>query len=303
MGCRGGRNSENSGGEGKSTPRNYEYWHLRLNKNSINSEILTKVLMEILGGIKILGQEEKGKENGMVHFQITLKIKPKKTFDCMVKKLKEQFPKLKDHCFDNGDPDKKEWYVSPSTGASACWEYTGKEHTRVEKGWSCRLGVQREIVFPEFDKWWQLEIKTLLNSIPDDRSIHWYWSNQKGIGKTTFCKWCCRTWNVCLLDGKKGDVKNGVIQYKKNEGMYPEVCMWNIPADVEETFISYTALEQVKDALFYSGKFEGGMVADPCPHVIVFANAPPTLKNIDPKRFIIKCIDVISDEPKDEDDW
>ena len=39
--------------------------------------------------------------------------------------------------------------------------------------------------------------------------------------------------------------------------------------------MSIAALESIKDMFFYSGKYEGGMVCGPNPHVMVFANEPP----------------------------
>lgn len=297
------KNSANSGGVGKSSPRNYQYFHLRLNKNSVNSQILTKVLTDEIGGEKILGQEEKGKSNGMIHFQITIKVKPKKTIACVVKKLKAAFPELAKHCFENGDPDKKEWYVQSSTGDQACWDYTAKEDTRVKDGWSCRVGMGRVIKWPEWNKWWQKEILEIITTEPDDRTIYWYWSTQKGLGKSTFCKYLVKAHMACLLDGKKNDIKNGALTYLKDRGFYPELCVWNIPAAVSEDkyAISYTALEQIKDALFYSGKYEGGAVAEPCPHVIVFANIEPNMGEIDPARFVIKSVNERKIAP--EDNW
>ena len=149
---------------------------------------------------------------------------------------------------------------------------------------------KRVCKFPEFNKWWQKEIVEIIKTEPDNRTIHWYWSSQKGIGKTTFCKWLCIEHNACLLCGKKNDIKNAVVTWKTDLGEYPELCVWNIPAELEGDFVSYTALEHIKDALFYSGKYKGGMVADPCPHVIVFANIPPNPRAMDPRRFVVKDI-------------
>lgn len=150
---------------------------------------------------------------------------------------------------------------------------------------------RREIKWPSFDKWWQKELLDIIATEPDDRTIYWYWSSEKGIGKTTFAKYLCRFHNACLLDGKKADIKNGALTWKQNNGAYPDLCLWNIPAALDEKWISLSALEQIKDALFYSGKYEGGVVADPCPHVICFANVPPPESEMDPERYVIKCLD------------
>ena len=150
---------------------------------------------------------------------------------------------------------------------------------------------KREIKWPDFDKPWQQEILELVGQTPDDRTIYWYYSTEYGIGKTTFAKYLVKKHEACLLDGKKADIKNAVLTWVKDKGEYPDLCLWNIPASLEAEYISYTALEQIKDALFYSGKYEGGSVAEVCPHVIVFANVAPQGHDMDPRRFVIKCID------------
>lgn len=146
---------------------------------------------------------------------------------------------------------------------------------------------KREVKFPEFNKWWQIEICNLIDTEPDDRTIHWFWSSQKGVGKTTFAKYLVMKKGACILDGKKNDIKNAVLTWLTDKKEYPPLCIWNIPASLDADYISYTALEQVKDALFYSGKYEGGPVTGACPHVIVFSNVYPNGGDMDPKRFVI----------------
>lgn len=150
--------------------------------------------------------------------------------------------------------------------------------------------VPRQLVLPEMDRWWQIKLLEYLNQPPDDRTIYWVWSDEKGTGKTTTVKWLIKNMRACLLDGKKNDIKNGVLTWEKTRG-YPELCVWNIPASLDADYISYVALEQVKDMCFYSGKYEGGAVCGPCPHIVVFANIPPNPGNMDELRFVELCID------------
>jgi len=179
--------------------------------------------------------------------------------------------------------------------------------TYCAKDGKCKLyngaKVRREVVFPEFTKWWQKHIMELIGENPDDRSIHWFYSTEKGVGKTTFAKYLVMKKGACMLDGKKNDVKNAVLTWMKEYGEYPELCVWNIPASLDADYISYTALEQVKDALFYSGKYEGGPVAGPCPHVIIFANVPPSGGDMDARRFVVHNVNDVQNDYLKKKAW
>lgn len=153
------------------------------------------------------------------------------------------------------------------------------------------LAYPRPIKFPTMDKWWQEEILTMIKSEPDDRSIYWYWSSAGNIGKTTFTKYLCMKHKACLLAGKGNDVRNGALTWKNDRGAYPDLCVFPIPKSLNEGYLSYEAIENVKDACFYSGKYEGGTVCDACPHLIVFANFPPDESRLSSDRWQIKNID------------
>lgn len=131
----------------------------------------------------------------------------------------------------------------------------------------------------EISTWydWELQLIETLKKAPDDRSIHWVWEAKGCAGKTVFQKWCFMNLKkrTITLSGKCEDMKNGIVQYAKtNGGLLPEIIMINIPR-VNKNFMSIAGLEQIKDMYFYCGKYEGGMVCGPCPHVIVFANERP----------------------------
>jgi hypothetical protein len=115
----------------------------------------------------------------------------------------------------------------------------------------------------------------ILNTEPDDRTIHWLWGNGN-IGKTTFCKWIFRNYKkVIVLGGKNADMKNAIIEYKISTEILPEIVLINLPKGYDKSTFSYTGVEEVKDMFFYSGKFKGGMVDGNNPHVIIFSNDAP----------------------------
>ncbi|AXQ66620.1 MAG: putative viral replication protein [Circoviridae sp.] len=139
---------------------------------------------------------------------------------------------------------------------------------------------------------WQTEILDLIKEEPDDRTINWYWSHEGNIGKTTFSKYLVAKCGATLLSGKGADVRNGVIEYcKQNNGRTPEFVVFPIPRSFSQEYISYEAIENIKDMFFYSGKYEGGSVCGNCPHVIVFANHPPCMDKLSTDRWNIVNID------------
>lgn len=131
----------------------------------------------------------------------------------------------------------------------------------------------------EIDNWykWELELIRTLKKAPDDRTIYWVWEEKGCAGKTVFQKWIYKNLKkrTITLSGKCNDMKNGIVQYEKTNGALPEIILINIPR-VNRNFVSIAGVEEIKDMYFFCGKYEGGMVCGPNPHIVIFANeAPP----------------------------
>jgi len=137
---------------------------------------------------------------------------------------------------------------------------------------------------------WEIDIIALLNTVPDKRSIYWFWEADGCAGKTTFQKYLyTRFERIVVLSGKAADMKNGIISFQEKNNCLPSIVLINIPRSCHD-FVSYTGLEEIKDMFFFSGKYEGGMVHGKCPHVVIFANEEPDYKKMSPDRFIVKNI-------------
>lgn len=137
---------------------------------------------------------------------------------------------------------------------------------------------------------WQEEIISYIRVDPDERTIFWIYSEDGNRGKTTFCKYLHRSYGAICLGGKSADMKNGIIEYVKNNGHTPEFIVVNIPRSFDRSYISYTGIEEVKDMFFYSGKYEGGMVDGNSPHLIIFANHYPEENKLSKDRWFIRKI-------------
>lgn len=136
---------------------------------------------------------------------------------------------------------------------------------------------------------WEREVLKIIKNPPDERTIHWYWG-ACNIGKTSFCKYLTATKGAIALSGKGADMRNGIIEYIKKNGHHPQLVLINIPKTFDVNYISYEGIENVKDMYFYSGKYEGGMVCGPNPHLFVFANEEPIELAMGSDRWRIKEI-------------
>lgn len=155
--------------------------------------------------------------------------------------------------------------------------------------------VQRPMKLIDPDKWWQKEILATIQEEPDDRTVHWYWSSKGCIGKTQFQKYCIVKHDVIILGGKGADVRDGVVQYVKKNRETPDIVFFNITRSYDSQYLNYEGIENVKDMCFYSGKYEGGMVCGPSPHVVVFSNEPPDESKLSEDRWHIVNIDELRD--------
>lgn len=168
--------------------------------------------------------------------------------------------------------------------ASSNRDYCSKEGNFVEWGaWPERIA---DPMVGLTLKPWQKEIIDMLSQSADSRSIHWYWDKHGGIGKTTLAKHMALKHNALIVSGKASDVKCAIAQMD----VKPKVVVFCCPRN-SEGYISYDALEQVKDGLFFSGKYESGMVVFNCPHVIVFANFPPDQTKLSGDRWRVVNIE------------
>lgn len=54
-----------------------------------------------------------------------------------------------------------------------------------------------------------------------------------------------------------------------------------------ENFVSYEALETIKNGIYFSGKYESKTVVRNCPHVLVFSNFLPHMESLSLDRWNI----------------
>lgn len=116
----------------------------------------------------------------------------------------------------------------------------------------------------------------MMNNEVDSRKVHWFWDPEGNTGKSYLCKYLLLTKEIILVDGKKQDVLHQIVQWKekRKDDKLIDAVIIDLPRDSLHSF-HYSLLEQLKNGFIQSGKYEGGRVIFPIPHVFVFANEQP----------------------------
>ena len=127
----------------------------------------------------------------------------------------------------------------------------------------------------------------LYNHGKGDRLIHCVVDEVGGLGKTEFARWCCLHLGGCIVSGgKAADMKNQIVEYMKINVVPPRYIIMDIPR-TNLDYLSYQGIEDVKNMLFYSGKYEGAMVVGNKPFVLMLMNEYPKIENLSNDRWRI----------------
>lgn len=239
--------------------------------NNYDSSIVPDFLLDVDDGCLFEMQEEKAPTTGTIHLQghviFSKKVRPI-TFvgikDIHWKKVYK----------DNG-----------------CQQYCMKDRTATGKHWS-NMPKPVELIDPMKGlelKDWQKAILELIAKPPDHRKIYWLHEPDGNKGKTTFCKHLAIKHNALVISGKSADIKYAIAKRLEKKKPLPLVIM-HITRQ-QENYVSYEAIESVKDGIFFSGKYESDMVLFNQPHVICFANFPPEAGKLSKDRWVIYRID------------
>jgi len=137
---------------------------------------------------------------------------------------------------------------------------------------------------------WQKDILSLIEEEPNDRTIHWYWSSEGAKGKSTLANYIILKYNGLSIPSKASDAYHAIIKAITEQDIEPKIIIIDVPRS-SLGYLNYQAIENIKNGLITSGKYEGGMVAYPPPHVIVFANEEPDKEKMSNDRWKIVCID------------
>lgn len=166
--------------------------------------------------------------------------------------------------------------------------YCSKDNDFVYKG----LGITKPVKVLSDDKLydWQKDIVRIIKSEPDDRTIHWYWEKTGKAGKSTFTKYLAIKFGAVPIEGRKNDILYAAAMFES------DIYIMDLERTMED-YVSYGAIEKIKNGCYLCAKYESKPVVRNNPHVIVFANFAPDLSALSVDRWHI--VEITPDVAKD----
>jgi len=247
-------NETSSGGVNKKQENLGKVFMFRFSYHLANKVILDPWIKEHC--TRATFQGERGEEDGYLHWQMTVELKKRKRWTWFK------------HHFLNGV------YASRIRNEDASFDYTNKLETRIEGPYQYPEPVLMPRNFFLEDHCvrfnWQAELEDILRSPVDRRVIHWYWSKQGQTGKTIFARHLLLTIpNIQYVKGFRRDVFMTLTN--STQGVIINLARGDhISANL------MSMLEDLKDGLLFSSKYESkALILDPL-HVIIFANEEPS---------------------------
>lgn len=216
-------------------------------------------------------QLERGVE-GLVHYQLYLKLKIKIRPKTLAKALNDEFKGI-------------ELAACSSAGRLALKTYAMKDDTRIAGPWGLReVYVGQDLITQLLP--WQQKLVTYLKGEPHDRQIIWICDVGGAGGKTALGKYLAFHYGALFMGwAPTKDVLN-LVSKSKQSGIY----IFNLTRTKPSTFQSddlYSALEAIKDGSFMNTKYETAQVLMKPPHVVVFANQMPDKDKMSKDRWNI----------------
>lgn len=232
---------------------------------------------------------------GRLHFQGRMSLK--------MKKRKLTLVKLMEHRGFEGI------HVRPTSnaGAGGLWSYVMKEESRVKGPWVDEKFESRQPKLfqrgGEIPKRLQLveekpfhfqeQLTAYCMGPVDDRKVLWLGDPEGCSGKSAWATLMAVKYGAAMLTyGKADDVANAVIKMGRRK-----VYIFALPrAKPKEAFFGDMAnvMEQLKDGVVQSFKYESGFMTMEEPHVIVLANYFPDeneRKGMTPDRWDFRAIE------------
>nr|UOF83117.1 rep protein [Cressdnaviricota sp.] len=127
---------------------------------------------------------------------------------------------------------------------------------------------------------WQKKVIEIIKEEPDDRKIYWFWEEKGCAGKTTFCKYLTSKYGAVPIEGKKNDILYCAAEFES------DIYVMDIERSMED-YVSYGAIEKIKNGYYMCAKYESKPIVRNSPHVLIFANFEPDVSALSKDRWII----------------
>lgn len=258
-----------SGNTKRNRSRNYCFTWNNYEKSDIDRLIMFCVAQKS----EYVFQEEKGETCQTRHLQGLICFPHQVSFEV----IKSELPKC---------------HLEKCKSKSASVKYCSKLESRIgEVFTNMKIRIEKKIKDPIEDfefKPWEHEIEEIILTKPNDRKIYWYWSSNGNIGKSAFAKHLCLKHGALCVSGKANDIKYAIASFLEERDL--SIIVLDVPRCNQE-FISYQALEEIKNGLFFCGKYESKQIIFDSPHLFVFSNCEPDRSKLSSDRWEVKRLD------------
>jgi len=226
------------------------------------------------GGNRFAYQFEVGEESGTPHLEGLILFKNARSFGSIKKKLTRA-------------------HIEVMKGTvKQAFLYCTKLKTRVAGPWTNMDSHLKYVEQPPTGclsgtilKEWQENLLSYISEEPTYREILWIFDAEGNAGKTSISKHICQmNDDAIVVSGKASDMKFAIATMV-HKGTPPKTIILDIPRSMEG-YVSYGGIEELKNGIFFSGKYESGMVMYDNPHVVVMANFLPEYDMLSQDRWL-----------------
>jgi len=150
------------------------------------------------------------------------------------------------------------------------------------------------------DEWhpWQQMVIDFIKTKPDDRTVHWFFDEEGGKGKSRLARYLISEKLAYMVRSTGGDRDFAtIIRGALADGWDQRCFIFDLPR-VSEAHAIYGPIEACKDGTVTATKYEGGTFTFNSPHVLIFANFLPDCSKLSADRWRIHRL--LSDKTMDK---
>lgn len=255
-----GGNTNSPSSSNKKKHCKHRSYILTINNPDVSGKSMAQYLDTL--DTKYVFQLELGEEEKTPHFQMLLNFKNARSFEGM----KKLFPTA---------------HIEKAKCLKQAVKYCQKMDTRIDGPWISG--------FPNFDiniikdlREWQKNLLIDIEKRNNDRRVFWIFDEKGGSGKTALAKWLVCRKNALYVSGKAADIKYALSEHLEEKEI--TMVIFDYPRS-QKDYISYGAIEEVKNGIFFSNKYESKMAIFNPPIVIIFANFLPDVTQLSSDRW------------------
>lgn len=136
---------------------------------------------------------------------------------------------------------------------------------------------------------WQKDCLETVTPTPCDRKVKWYWENVGNVGKSWMGRYLLLHHDALILGAMK---KLDLLHVIAKSIWGKKVVVFDLTRSNEEGAVKviYEVIEQLKNGIIHSGKYDSQTVMVPFVHILVFANFEPDRATMSADRWDVHHI-------------